>query len=225
MSEMPGTRILIVDDSAVIRRVLREALASDAGVEVAGVAGDGESALQQIERVKLDVATVDVELPGMSGLQILKEIRKRWQRLAVIMFSTLTERGAMTTLEALSLGASDYVTKPGNSVNVEETKEKIREQLLPKIKALCASAARRNVPVNAMPRTSVEAGGGSKSAKQKIAVVAIGCSTGGPNALNVMLPKISENLAAPVVLVQHMPPAFTRYLAERLARSCALRLA
>src|SRR5258708_20573238 len=203
MSEMPRTRILIVDDSAVIRRVLREALAADAEVEVAGVAGDGESALQQIERLKPDVVTLDVELPGMSGLQILKEIRKRWQRLPVIMFSTLTERGAMTTLEALSLGASDYVTKPGNSVNVEETKEKIREQLLPKIKALCASAARRNIPVNAMQRTCADraAGGASKSGKQKIEVVAIGCSTGGPNALNVMLPKISENLTAPLGLV------------------------
>jgi len=224
-SGMPETRILIVDDSAVIRRVLREALAADAGVEVAGVAGDGESALQQIERLKPDVVTLDVELPGMSGLQILKVIRKRWQRLPVIMFSTLTERGAMTTLEALSLGASDYVTKPGNSGNIEETKEKIREQLLPKIKALCASAARRNVAVNGMPRTGAESGGTSKSGKQKIEVVAMGCSTGGPNALNVMLPKISENLAAPVVLVQHMPAAFTRYLAERLAKICSLRVA
>ena len=88
---MPGTRILIVDDSAVIRRVLREALAADAEVEVAGVAGDGESALQQIERLKPDVVTLDVELPGMSGLQILKEIRKRWQRLPEKSFTTSRE--------------------------------------------------------------------------------------------------------------------------------------
>jgi two-component system chemotaxis response regulator CheB len=225
---MTTVRVLIVDDSAVIRRVLREALLSDAMVELAGIAADGLSALKRIEETKPDLVTLDVELPGMSGLETLKEIRARWPKLPVIMFSTLTERGAVTTLEALTLGASDYVTKPSNSGNVEETKLKISAELIPKIKALCErrQVARGFTAVRAPvvpPPSELTARIARKPAR--IEIVAVGTSTGGPNALGEFLPKITRALAVPIVLVRHMPALFTRYLAERLAKLCALRVA
>lgn len=122
---MTAAQILIVDDSAVTRKVLREALASDPLMEVIGIAPDGETALKRIEECKPDIVTLDVELPGMSGLEALRHIRSRWARLPVIMFSTLTEKGAIATLEALSLGASDCVAKPSNSSSVENTKTRL----------------------------------------------------------------------------------------------------
>src|SRR5215475_257090 len=112
---MTNLRVVIVDYSAVVRKVLREALLSDPAIEIVGIAGDGETALARIEQTSPDAVTLDVELPGISGLDTLREIRKRWRKLPIIMFSTLTEKGAVTTLDALSLGASDYVTKPSNS--------------------------------------------------------------------------------------------------------------
>lgn len=214
---MSGTRVLIVDDSAVIRRVLREALATDSSIEIAGIAPDGESAIKRIEENKPDLVTLDVELPGMSGLETLRELRRRWPKLPVIMFSTLTERGAVTTLEALSLGASDYVTKPSNSGNVEETKRKISAELIPKIKGLCAQVpSQAAITRSAGSRISAQAG--------KIEIVAIGSSTGGPNALNELIPGFSKTFPVPIVLVQHMPPLFTRYLADRLAKHCDLKV-
>src|SRR5271165_6699617 len=177
---MSTTRVLIVDDSAIIRRVLREALGTDPEMEIAGIAPDGETALKRIEELKPDLITLDVELPGMSGLQTLKEIRARWPKLAVIMFSTSTERGAVTTLEALSLGASDYVTKPSNSGNVEETKLRISRELIPKIRALCARRpAQQNTagtPISARRPQISEVHGRQPACK--IEIVAIGASTG-----------------------------------------------
>ena len=218
---------MIVDDSVVIRRVLREALTSDPEMEIAGIAQDGESALKRIEELTPDIVTLDVELPGMSGLETLKELRRRWPRLPVIMFSTLTEKGAVTTLEALSLGASDYVTKPSNSGNVEETKLRISRELIPKIKALCMRRQARPTgmrPVTSAVETHVSEARGRRSAS-KIELVAIGTSTGGPNALQEVLPLIAGSLRVPIVVVQHMPAVFTRYLAERLAKSCSLKVA
>jgi two-component system chemotaxis response regulator CheB len=176
---------MIVDDSAVIRRVLREALTSDREMEIAGIAADGESALRRIEELTPDIVTLDVELPGMSGLETLKELRRRWPTLPVIMFSTLTERGAVTTLEALSRGASDYATKPSHSGNVEETKLRISRELIPKIKALCLRRQARPAGTQSgasAVQTHVSAARGRRLLS-KIEIVAIGTSTGGPNAL------------------------------------------
>jgi two-component system, chemotaxis family, protein-glutamate methylesterase/glutaminase len=123
---MAGIRVLVVDDSVVIRKVLNEALASDPEIEVVGTAAGGNIALSKIPLVNPDLITLDVEMPGMSGLETLIAIRQLYPKLPVIMFSTLTERGAATTLEALSLGASDCVTKPQGSRSVEETRTRIR---------------------------------------------------------------------------------------------------
>src|SRR5208337_3471226 len=118
---MAAVRVLIVDDSVVVRKLLCEALASSPEVEVAGSASSGALALAKIPQLNPDVITLDIEMPGMDGLQTLSEIRKRYPKLPVIMFSTLTERGAAITLDALSRGASDYATKPTNSTSLADS--------------------------------------------------------------------------------------------------------
>ena len=128
---MNPIRILVVDDSVVIRRVLCDVLAEDSTLVVAGTASDGHVALAKIEALKPDLVTMDVEMPVMDGLQTLAELRKTHPRLPVIMFSTLTQRGASATIEALSLGASDYVTKPSNTGSMEAARDNIRKELIP----------------------------------------------------------------------------------------------
>jgi two-component system chemotaxis response regulator CheB len=219
---MPPIRILIVDDSTVIRKVLGEGLSPDDSLEVVGTAANGHIALSKIPQVNPDIVTLDVEMPIMNGLETLAEIRKLYPELPVIMFSTLTERGAATTLDALALGASDYVTKPSNTGSLDVTLAQIRAELIPKIKALCASRAEapaaRLLPLPSQhpklpqpPRTFAQAD-----------ILAIGTSTGGPNALADFLPGIPGNFPVPIVIVQHMPPLFTRLLATRLNARCAL---
>ena len=146
---MPPIRVLVVDDSAVIRKVLCDGLAPDAALEVVGTAANGRIALAKIPLVNPDIVTLDVEMPEMDGLETLAALRKLYPRLPVIMFSTLTERGAAITLDALALGASDYVTKPNNTGSLEATLRQLRAELIPKIKALCATRASVPVAVSA----------------------------------------------------------------------------
>src|ERR1700722_9918815 len=135
---MPPIRVLIVDDSVVIRKMLSDALSGDPALEVVGSAADGKIALAKIPQCNPDIITLDVTMPVMNGIETLKEIRKLYPKLPVIMFSVLTGAGAAVTLDALALGASDYSTKPGNSGSPEIAIERIRTDLIPKIKALCS---------------------------------------------------------------------------------------
>ncbi len=134
---MPPLRVLVVDDSVVIRKMISDILSEDPELEVAGSASDGKIALSKIIHLSPDLVTLDIEMPVLNGLETLAEIRKISPHLPVIMFSTLTERGAGATLEALALGASDYVTKPSNTMSTDEARQKIRTEMIPKIKALC----------------------------------------------------------------------------------------
>ena len=223
---MPSIRVLVVDDSVVIRKVLCESLVSDPEIEIAGSAPDGSIALSKIRQLKPDVVTLDVEMPVMSGIETLTEIRKLYPTLPVIMFSTLTERGAATTLDALALGASDYLTKPQGAGSVEETRRRIQQELIPKLKGLChrtwfntttpVAPSVGNVEKPPTPRVNIQSG--------RIDLVAIGTSTGGPNALAVVLPAIPKDFPVPIVIVQHMPPLFTRLLAERLQKQSAIKI-
>jgi two-component system, chemotaxis family, protein-glutamate methylesterase/glutaminase len=212
---MPPIRVLVIDDSVVIRKLLGDCLASDPDIEVVATASRGHIGLARLSQVQPDLITLDVEMPEMSGLDTLREIRRTHPRLPVIMFSSATERGAATTMDALSLGASDYVTKPSSTGSAADALERVRSELIPKIKALCGRvtprrldlapaapiAHRRVLPTR--PSSVVEA-------------VAIGVSTGGPNALAKLIPALPPDLGVPVLIVQHMPPTFTRILAERL---------
>jgi two-component system, chemotaxis family, protein-glutamate methylesterase/glutaminase len=211
---MAAIRILIVDDSVVVRRLLADALSADPALEVVGTAGDGRIALAKIDQLHPDLITLDVEMPVMNGLETLAEVRKRYLKLPVVMFSTLTERGAAATLDALALGASDYCTKPSNTGSPERSLAAIRDQLIPKIKALCGGKCTASHLPPALPPTPTPV---RKPSNRRIEIVAIGTSTGGPNALAEVLPRIPKDFPVPIVIVQHMPPIFTRLLAERLA--------
>ncbi|MGA2354178.1 MAG: chemotaxis response regulator protein-glutamate methylesterase [Terriglobales bacterium] len=206
---MKPIRVLIVDDSAVIRRLLSNVLASDSEIMVAGTAGNGIQALARIPEAKPDLITLDIEMPGMNGLETLVEIRKLYPKLPVIMFSTLTERGATATLDALAKGASDYVTKPSHTGGSESAREQVRDELVRKIKSLCMVGVPRTKPALVAPRPA-------DRPQARIDLVAIGTSTGGPNALTALIPQLPADFPVPIVIVQHMPPLFTRLLAERL---------
>ena len=209
---MGPIRVLVVDDSVVIRKLLSNMLSQDSGLEVVGSACDGRVALSKIGSLKPDLVTLDVDMPIMNGLETLAAIRRIYPKLPVVMFSTLTERGASATLDALALGASDYATKPSHTRNAEEAALRIQAELIPKIKGLCGVTPLRLRPLP-IPRPTPKPRG---ALHPRIEVLAIGTSTGGPNALAEVLPKLPDDFPVPVLVVQHMPPIFTRLLAERL---------
>ena len=225
---MANTRLLIVDDSVVIRQMVSKALNSDPMLDVVGVAANGAIALTKILQVNPDLIILDIEMPEMDGLDTLRAIRQTHPHLPVIMFSALTERGAEVTLNALAQGAQDYVTKPVTQ-SKEASLQYIRDQLIPKIKVL---APRGSPPSHLAPHSQVLAQPRSQRSQRPprgphppIDIIAIGVSTGGPNALTQLLSEFPANLPVPVVIVQHMPPIFTRRLATSLAAQCQIQVA
>ena len=243
-------RIMLVDDSAVIRRLLTDVLTGDPQLEVVGSAQNGQIALEKLPILNPDLVILDVEMPVMDGLETLTEIRKRQPRLPIIMFSSITERGAVVTLEALARGANDYITKPANTGNMSKSLQRVRDELIPRVKAFCQHLLGPSapvfptsrpaapirpispepapaplpvaplVPIAAPPPRHPAAG-----LRTRIDVVAIGVSTGGPNALATLLSRFPAQFPVPIVIVQHMPPIFTRLLAERLATQTTLSVA
>lgn len=217
---MRKIRVLIVDDSVVIRRLLSDAIAGDPALEVVGTASNGGIALKKLPLLLPDVVTMDIEMPEMDGLTALAEIRRTNRKLPVVMVSSLTERGAAATLDALALGATDYVTKP-SSLN-GSGHEAMTAELIAKLKAFGGGSARAVHPPTASPRVLRAAAGSPPGAPRRIDVVAIAISTGGPNALAEMIPLLPAGFPVPIVIVQHMPPLFTKLLADRLAARAAI---
>lgn len=225
----PGkrTRILIVDDSAVMRSLLRSVVATDAGLEVAGVAADGRSALASIESLRPDVVLLDVEMPVMDGLSTLRKLRESGHRMPVIMCSSLTQRGARVTIQALAGGASDYVTKPSGQSGIDGSIRFLKQELLPKIHALAGGSAGLPAPFRSsvMPSSApMPPPAAVPAPSTRPAVVVIGVSTGGPAALDVVLTALPTGFPLPVLIVQHMPEMFTKLLAEHLNQRCALQV-
>jgi two-component system chemotaxis response regulator CheB len=222
----PGRRyrILLVDDSPVVRRVLTDVITSDPQLEVAGTASNGRIGLERIEQLKPDLVILDIEMPELDGLGTIKEIRKKSRRLPVIMFSTLTHRGASITLDALTLGADDYVPKASNSLGLAAAIEDMKQALLPKIHALCSR--RQGSATSSAPQTRTPARQpftlAPKGPEKRIDALVIGVSTGGPDALCKVLSDLPANLPVPIAIVQHMPPIFTKLLAERLSAKCPI---
>jgi two-component system chemotaxis response regulator CheB len=208
-------RVLVVDDSAVVRRTLTDILSSETGIEVVATAPNASLALSRFEALRPDVVTLDVEMPDSSGLDLLRDLRRKSQTVPVIMFSALTQKAAATTLDALALGASDYVTKPSGLGSRAEVEAHIRSALVPRIRALGTTKARLSLPRRDPSLRPVAMAG----AARRVSVLAIGCSTGGPNALADVFKRLPASLTVPIVIVQHMPPVFTRLLAERLTAS------
>jgi two-component system, chemotaxis family, protein-glutamate methylesterase/glutaminase len=228
MASSHRSRILIVDDSAAMRSLVRAAVTLDPACEVAGAAVNGESALAMIETLNPDLVLLDVEMPVMDGLVTLRALRKRGHRMPVIMCSSLTQRGARVTLEALSAGASDYVAKPSGQNGVTAALEALSRELHPKIQALTSASVQRSSAVRDAPlhtRTvfaSPSFSSSRPSAPPKVLVV--GVSTGGPAVLDQLIPALPADFPLPVLIVQHMPDLFTRLLAERLGSLCPLRV-
>jgi two-component system chemotaxis response regulator CheB len=212
--------VLVVDDSVVVRRLIVDALNSDPGIRVVGTAANGLIALAKIEQLKPDVITLDIEMPELDGLGTLRELRKKHRTLPVIMFSTLSVSGATATLEALAAGATDFVTKPANTGSFAESQRMIREQLIPKIQTLGGKPARPSAfaapPRRLLAPASLRA--------SRIAAIAIAASTGGPDALARVIGALPADLPVPVLVVQHMPPVFTKMFADRLDRSSAVHV-
>jgi two-component system, chemotaxis family, protein-glutamate methylesterase/glutaminase len=206
---------MVVDDSVVVRRLLSDAIASDPELEVMGTAASGRIALSKIESSSPDVITLDVEMPEMNGIETLQAIKRLRPTVPVLMCSGITERGAVATLEALAKGAADYITKPSADGRVDRAT--FNADLVSKLKALGRARTVAPPPSPAPRRLPMRA-----PATGRIQVLAIGVSTGGPNALARLMPMLPADLRVPVVIVQHMPPLFTRMLAERLSHVSAL---
>ncbi len=205
-------RILIVDDSVFMRMALRRMLESDPAVEVVGVAKDGVEALDQVEALRPDLVTLDIEMPRMDGLTVLEKIMSR-SSLPVIMISSHTQEGSRATLRALDLGAVDFIPKStdGSLIGADA----MEGVLLEKVKACAASQVRPRWEEPSPPlhrRTSAQ----GPPAPGPIDVVAIGASTGGPRALKEVISRLPGDFPAAVLIVQHMPQGFTRTFAERL---------
>ena len=220
-------RILIVDDSVVIRRFITNALAQEPSFEVVGSAANGILALQKAAELKPDVITLDIEMPEMDGLATIRKLREMACGAYVIMCSTLTSRGASATIDALMMGANDYVTKPSNSGPMDSALVMLRDVLIPKIKQFFLEKRRHAPPLRPLPPLSPSASPRAVLvpaflARQERKVLAIGVSTGGPTALMEILPMFPVTFPLPIVIVQHMPPLFTKLLAERLRAQSSL---
>ena len=217
---MAPIRILIADDSVVARQVVTDALADDPQFEVVGTARNGRLAVEKVAQLAPNLVILDVEMPEMDGLAALTEIRKVAPHLPVIMLSAFTTRGAAVTVEALARGASDYVTKPKTD-NLPAAVAALRAELTPRIVQLCVLGEKRRRRRPASPEAGLLAPAGRKRPE----VVAVGASTGGPNALRELLVGLGRDFPVPLVIVQHMPPMFTRLLAERLTIESGLKVA
>jgi two-component system, chemotaxis family, protein-glutamate methylesterase/glutaminase len=212
-------RVLIVDDSAFMRTALSRMIGSEAGISVVGTAFNGSDALIKIPELDPDVVTLDVEMPGLNGLETLRAIMTNFPR-PVIMVSSVTEANADTTFQALSSGAFDYVPKHLSSNSLEIVH--IRRDLISKIRA---AATARHRTLETLHRKPVSSSADSVHAcTNEPAVIAIGTSTGGPKALQEILPQFPRDLSVPVLIVQHMPRGFTAPFAQRLNSLCAVRV-
>ncbi|HVC25811.1 MAG TPA: chemotaxis response regulator protein-glutamate methylesterase [Acidimicrobiales bacterium] len=227
----PPVRVLLVDDSAVIRRFVSEALQEEPDIVVAATASNGRQAIERLERELPDVVVLDVEMPVLDGLATLAELRPRWPDVPVVMYSTLTQRGAAATLDALSLGATDYVLKPSHVADRDAAGRVVRSELAPVVRSWgnlhrARLAAARPAPAKAPP-ARVPAPAPTLRARvdrTRPEVLVIGSSTGGPHALTEVIPRLPASLPVPVLVVQHMPPLFTKLLAERLDARSALEV-
>ncbi|MCA9212146.1 MAG: chemotaxis-specific protein-glutamate methyltransferase CheB [Planctomycetales bacterium] len=216
-SSSSHARILIVDDCSTYRRLVRSVLDDISQAEVIGEAKDGIEAVELAERLKPDILLLDVEMPGLDGIEVLAELRKRKSASKSIMLSSLTKRGAEPTTEALMEGAFDFIHKP-MSDSWEESSIILRSELLSKLGAYrqakrpSSTASRQpEAPAASRPRTAIDA-------------VCIGASTGGPNALKQLLADLPGSLPFPILIAQHMPPHFTASMAKSLDKNCELQV-
>ncbi len=219
-------KILIVDDSALMRKALKEIIMTDSSLDVVGTARDGSDAIEKVHELKPDVITMDINMPVMDGLTAMQYILNDYPKIAVLIVSSLTAEGALTTFEALELGAFDYVAKPSGTVSTDIYL--VGREIIQKVKLAYKNINGKSIRdrverrSNARPQKKVERPKEAqlKSLKKATKVVVIGISTGGPGTLMEVLPMLPADLGAAVVIIQHMPPAFTTSFAKRLDGAC-----
>jgi two-component system chemotaxis response regulator CheB len=215
---MPNIRILIVDDSSPIRQAISSLLTEEHDMQVVGIAPNGRMGVEKVSQVRPDVVLLDIEMPEMDGMTALKLIRKDHANLPIIMFSALTKKGATQTLEALALGADDYVAKPSMQANLNAAMENCKNELVPKIRALCGRAtADKEVAARVQP-----ANPGKVSSRAEVVVLT--ASTGGPNALAELLPRFPANCPVPIIVVQSMLPLLVKSFVEKLQSQCRMKV-
>ncbi|NWF97638.1 MAG: chemotaxis response regulator protein-glutamate methylesterase [Nitrospirae bacterium] len=215
--------VLIVDDSAFMRNALSSMLSSDPEIKIIGTAKDGLEAVEKVQLLKPDVVTMDIEMPRMDGLSALKNIMEK-SPVPVIMVSSITTEGAKVTLDALDLGAADFIPKNLSELSVNIVK--IKGILTEKVKTIARKGALKNRPKKAIniqkPLETQKHIGTNVIGERRISIVSIGTSTGGPKALQEVIPKIPKDFPVPIVIAQHMPPNFTKPFAERLNQLSAV---
>ena len=212
-------RVLVVDDSALMRKLIPAVLARDPSIEVVGTAMDGAFALKKIEELHPDVVTLDLEMPRMDGMETLRLIMRR-APMPVVLFSTHSKEGGYATLKALALGAIDFVQKPQDAAAGHL--ESVADQLIEKIK-VAKRAAGRKLPAAVVSDDPPKGKKKNHSVLPPNRIIAIGISTGGPNALQYVLSQIPADFPASILIVQHMPEGFTEMFAKRLDECCAHR--
>ncbi|WP_353095288.1 chemotaxis response regulator protein-glutamate methylesterase [Tissierella praeacuta] len=215
-------KVLIVDDSALIRKILTDILSSDSEISVIGTAKNGQEALEKIEILKPDIVTLDIEMPLMDGLTTLKHIVIKHSNLPVIMISSLTSEGAELTLKALDEGAVDFLPKPTNVFSLSQ--EDIKREIIEKVKAGSRSKLYNRKPIKKISPIKIFKDRSDIIHENFNNIVAIGTSTGGPRALQTLIPELPANINASIVIVQHMPPKFTKSLADRLNSISNIRI-
>lgn len=226
---------LVVDDTIVYRKIVGDVLKEIPGVEVIGAAHNGRVALSKITSLKPDLITLDIEMPEVSGIEVLQSLQNQPDAPAVVMLSTLTQQGSEMTIKALELGAFDFIAKPSEGKMAENT-EKVKDALEPIIEALKRQKQTRlkirsrikgkpeKTPPPAEPKTVPAPKFTKPLIRSKAEIVGIGISTGGPNALTQMIPLLPANIKVPILIVQHMPPMFTASLANSLNNKSQLEV-
>jgi two-component system, chemotaxis family, protein-glutamate methylesterase/glutaminase len=208
-------KVLVVDDSALMRKIISDIINSEKDMEAVDIARNGQDMLDKIIRQKPDVATLDVEMPVMDGITALREMKKRNINIPVIMLSSGSQSGTTLTMECLEAGAFDFVSKPSGSISIDINK--VKDELTLKIRM--AYEKEINAPI-VIERTQVV----KRTAAGKIEAVVIGASTGGPKALHSVIKALPEKLGVPVFIVQHMPVGFTKAFAERLNSNSKIKV-
>ncbi|MEA3333788.1 MAG: chemotaxis response regulator protein-glutamate methylesterase [Pseudomonadota bacterium] len=238
-------KVLVVDDTILYRKVIGDILKSEADIEVVGTANNGKIAISRIASLQPDLLTLDIEMPVCNGLEVLEYLRQNHPHISAIMLSSLTRKGGDMTMKALELGAFDFIPKPEGG-SMAENQAFIKDALIPKVKAYArrhsikrllkggqqtaapGKATQPSRKTTSTPQTApVRTAGKTIPAKRRhlpSTIITIGISTGGPNALTRMLPMLSAPIGVPIVIVQHMPPLFTKSLASSLDGKCSLQV-
>ncbi len=236
MKNETDLRVLVVDDTILYRKVVTDVLNELPGVVVVGTAHNGKAALGKIANLKPDLLILDIEMPEMDGLEVLRRLARDAPTVGAIILSTLTQKSGDTTIKAMQLGAFDFIPKP-QTRTLKENRIELKKAIIPMIKGFSRlrevrkilRGKKNNAAVGATPARNIPSGGGAMTKQPafihltpKCKIVAIGVSTGGPVALNRFLTELPVDLGIPLLIAQHMPPVFTQSLASNLDRHCAI---